>query len=252
MASRTDRRFRRPAPIRIGCSGWEYRHWRGDFYPAGLPRASWLQYYAGRFDTVEINNSFYRLPEPATFVRWRDAVPRGFLFAVKASRYLTHLRKLKAPEDPLRRLFERVGRLEHALGPVLYQLPSRWKPNVERFEHFLAVLPRSVTHVVEFRDPAWYDPGILARLESHGVALCLHDMPGSSTGMWAVGPVVYVRFHGAEASCRDGYPAATLDAWAKWLTDQARSGRRVFVYFNNDAGGHAPRDAAALRARCGV
>ena len=124
--------------IRIGCSGWQYKHWRGDFYPAELPQQEWLGYYAERFDTVEINNTFYRLPEAATFASWGRRAPRGFVYAVKASRYLTHMKKLKDPEDPIRLFFTRAKRLGHAFGPVLYQLPPRWPVNVDRLETFLA------------------------------------------------------------------------------------------------------------------
>jgi uncharacterized protein YecE (DUF72 family) len=236
--------------IRIGCSGWQYQHWRGDFYPAELPQSVWLEYYAERFDTVEINNTFYRLPEAPTFAAWSRRVPRGFLFAVKASRYLTHMKKLKEPDDALARFFERARRLQSSFGPVLYQLPPRWPVNVERFETFLAALPKRRLHAVEFRDPSWYHEDIFALLERHRVALCLHDMAGSASGQRAVGPFVYVRFHGAQ-KYSGRYSDAMLQPWAEWMAAQQRSGRRVFAYFNNDVGGHAPRDAARLREMLG-
>jgi len=134
--------------IRIGTSGWVYAHWRGVFYPADLPQRDWFSFYAGSFDTVEINNSFYRLPPAATFETWRQQAPAGFVYAVKASRYLTHLKKLKDPEAPLTRFFEHAGGLGRTLGPVLYQLPPHWRVNLPRFEHFLASLPAGKTHVV--------------------------------------------------------------------------------------------------------
>ena len=132
--------------IRIGCSGWQYQHWRGSFYPAELPPSRWLEVYAQRFDTVEINNTFYRLPDASTFATWARRVPRRFVFAVKASRYLTHMKKLKEPEDPLRHFFARARHLDRALGPVLYQLPPRFPVNVERLRHFLTVLPPRRRH----------------------------------------------------------------------------------------------------------
>jgi hypothetical protein len=141
--------------IRIGCSGWQYQHWRGDFYPAELPQQQWLEYYAERFDTVEINNTFYRLPEAATFAAWGRRAPRGFLYAVKASRYLTHMKKLKDPGEPIARFFSRASRLRRSFGPVLYQLPPRWPMNLDRFRTFLRVLPRRRRHAVEFREPSW-------------------------------------------------------------------------------------------------
>jgi len=233
--------------IRIGCSGWQYTHWRGDFYPAELPQARWLAYYAQRFDTVEINNTFYRLPEAETFARWAHGAPRGFVYAVKASRYLTHMKKLKDPADPIRRFFTRAKRLARAFGPVLYQLPPRWPVDVERFAAFLKALPRARRHAIEFRDPSWYCDEIYALLERHHVTLCLHDMAGSASGRLAIGPFVYVRFHGTQKYA-GRYADATLDAWADWLARRAAEGRPIYAYFNNDTGGHAPRDAARLRA----
>jgi uncharacterized protein YecE (DUF72 family) len=138
--------------IRIGTSGWVYPHWRDIFYPAELRQADWFGYYAREFDTVEINNSFYRLPAAATFDTWREQAPPGFCYAVKVSRFLTHLKKLKDPEEPIRRFFERASRLGTTLGPLLYQLPPHWKVNLPRFEHFLAALPKGYIHVAEFRD----------------------------------------------------------------------------------------------------
>jgi uncharacterized protein YecE (DUF72 family) len=237
--------------IRIGCSGWQYQHWRGDFYPAELPQSAWLEYYARHFDTVEINNTFYRLPEAPTFAAWRRRAPAGFLFAVKASRYLTHMKKLKQPEEAIERLFTRARHLGGAFGPVLYQLPPRWPVNLDRFTQFLAALPHRRRHAVEFRDPSWYRDDVYAALERYHVALCLHDMPGSASGLLAVGPFAYIRFHGVQRYS-GRYPDAALQRWADWIGAERRGGRPVFAYFNNDVGGHAPRDAARLREIIGV
>ena len=232
---------------RIGCSGWQYKHWRGDFYPAEIPQSRWFEYYAAMFDTVEINNSFYRLPERATFATWAKRAPRRFEFAVKASRFLTHMKKLKDPEEPIDRLFGRMTALGPHLGPVLYQLPPGWTVDVARFRRFLESLPDDARHVVEFRDPSWYDHAIRALMEQHNVALCLHDMPGSATGKDPSGPFVYVRFHGAASKYGGGYSDARLRGWAEWLNARRDEGRDVYAYFNNDIGGHAPRDAVTLR-----
>jgi uncharacterized protein YecE (DUF72 family) len=234
--------------IHIGCSGWQYRHWRGDFYPAGLPASRWLEHYARHFDTVEINNSFYRLPEAATFAAWRRRAPARFRYAVKASRYLTHMKKLKDPEDPLARFFSRAVQLGPSLGPVLYQLPPRWPLNLERLDRFLDALPRRHRHAIEFREPGWYDDRVFERLAKHRVALCLHDITGSASGRLSIGPFVYVRFHGT-SKYSGSYSDDTLEQWAEWLTEQHADGKPVFAYFNNDVGGHAPRDAARLRDR---
>ena len=233
--------------IRIGCSGWQYRHWRGDFYPAELAQTAWLGYYAQHFDTVEINNTFYRLPEAPTFSAWARRAPRGFVYAVKASRYLTHMKKLKDPAEPLARFFSRAGRLGPAFGPVLYQLPPHWPVNLDRLETFLKALPRTRRHAIEFREPSWYSDAVFALLERHKVTLCLHDMAGSASGRLLVGAFVYVRFHGVQ-KYSGRYDDRTLEAWADWLAARSREGRPIYAYFNNDTGGHAPRDAVRLRA----
>jgi uncharacterized protein YecE (DUF72 family) len=233
--------------MRVGCSGWQYKHWRGNFYADDVPLKRWFEHYATVFDTVEINNSFYRLPEESTFADWAARAPRGFLFAVKASRFLTHMKKLKDPEEPIERFFSRARVLGPHLGPVLYQLPPGWKLDRGRLEHFLQALPTRVRHVIEFREPSWYTDAVFALLERHRVTLCLHDMPGSATGRMRVGPSIYVRFHGASGRYDGSYPDARLADWAEWLDRQRTEGADVYVYFNNDVGGHAPRNALVLR-----
>lgn len=235
------------ARVWIGTSGWEYDHWRGAFYPSDLPKNRWLEHYVTHFDTVELNASFYRLPQAITFARWARRVPSRFRFAVKASRYLTHVRRLKDPDEPLDRLWSRARRLGGGLGPMLYQLPPRWLPNRERLEAFLAALPPE-PQAIEFRDRRWYRPEVMALLERAGVALCLHDMAGSATEPRPAGPFVYVRFHGAGAKYAGSYPDAAIEAWAERAAVWAAEGRPVWMYFNNDVGGHAVVDAARLRA----
>jgi len=246
--------------IRIGCSGWQYQHWRGNFYPAELRPSEWFQFYAARFDTVEINNSFYRLPEAETFERWREQAPRPFLYAVKASRYLTHMKKLKDPDDPLDRFFTNARELGRRLGPVLFQLPPRWPINLERFEAFMVALgrctralrssgfSRRLRYVVEFREPSWYDDRVFTLMRRHRVALCLHDMKGSASAKVVVGPFIYVRFHGW-TKYAGRYSDEHLDEWADWLAAHVSKGTDVYAYFNNDVGGHAPHDAIRLRDR---
>jgi uncharacterized protein YecE (DUF72 family) len=233
---------------RVGCSGWQYKHWRGAFYPPELPQSQWFAYYASRFDTVEINNSFYRLPERTTFVSWARRAPMRFEFAVKASRFLTHMKKLKDPREPLQRMFSRMRGLGNRLGPVLYQLPPNFRVDVERLREFIDLLPRDARHVIEFRDPSWYTQDVCDLLDRADVAMCLHDMPGSATGRTRVGPFVYVRFHGADAKYAGTYSKDRLARWAQWLDEQRRAGIDVYAYFNNDVGGHAPRDAVTLRS----
>jgi len=236
-----------PAQIRIGCSGWQYRHWRGDFYPRELPQDRWLEFYAARFDTVELNNSFYRLPEADVFAAWARRSPPGFMIAVKASRYLTHVRRLREPREPLDRLWTRATRLGAHLGPMLYQLPPRWRRNPERLAAFVEAAPRDRRQAVEIRDADWYHPDTYAALERAQMSLCLHDMPGSEAPRRRVGPFVYVRFHGAGAKYGGGYSGQALGAWAGRLAGWASEGVACYAYFNNDIGGHAFRDASRLR-----
>ena len=235
------------AEVHIGCSGWQYRHWKGDFYPADLPQERWLEFYAQRFDTVELNNSFYRLPSADAFAAWQRRAPMRFRFAVKASRYLTHLRKLHEPADPLQLLWSRAARLGDRLGPMLYQLPPRWHRDLDRLRVFLDTIPRDRAQAIEFRDATWYDAKVYRLLGEHRVALVLHDMRGSAAPLEQIGPFVYLRFHGAAGGYAGAYADETLRTWAGRLLEWSTAGLPCWVYFNNDVGGHAPRDATRLR-----
>ncbi len=247
----------------VGCSGWDYPHWRGRFHEAGIPRRLWLEHYASLFDTVELNSTFYRLPSPETFAAWAGRVPDHFRFAVKASRYLTHMKRLRDPAEPLDRLFSHAQHLGHRLGPVLYQLPPRWMPDRERLATFLAALPAEtpgfdgprvgpLAHVIEFRHDVGVTEDVLALLREHGVGLCLHDMPGGPVGAASravTSRTIYVRFHGAKGRYAGRYPDRVLDEWAAFLRPHLEDGRRVHVYFNNDIDAQAPEDARRLHAR---
>jgi uncharacterized protein YecE (DUF72 family) len=248
----------------IGCSGWNYASWKERFYPAGLPTSEWLRYYSTVFNTVEVNNTFYRLPDAATFAAWREQTPDGFVVTIKASRFLTHMKRLRDPKDPLDRLFSRARVLGPRLGPVLYQLPGRFRLDLERLDRFLQALPRQVRtgrrqpaaelpvrHAIEFRDPSWYTPETFDLLERHGVALCLHDKLGSTIREPKVGPFTYVRFHGPSGAYFGSYERGVLETWAKNLRADLRAGRSVYAYFNNDPDAAATRDARALAAAMG-
>ena len=236
---------------RVGCSGWNYASWRGRFYPRDLPVARWLEYYATRFDTVEINNSFYRLPDRSTFASWRTHVPPAFRFTVKASRFLTHMKRLLDPDEPLQRLFSSVSGLGPRLGPVLYQLPPTLAIDLPRLDRFLRALRRSSSgtrlHVVEFRHPSWYIADTFELLTRRRVAMCLHDKLGSVITEPIVGPFVYVRFHGTTGRYHGSYPRRQLDRWAHLFAEQVHRGRRVFAYFNNDPEAVATANALTLR-----
>ena len=237
-----------PAPVRIGCSGWIYKHWRGLFYPEKLPVKRWFGFYAEEFNTVEINNSFYRLPPPQTFEAWRKQAPPGFCYAVKANRFLTQAKKLKDCEEPLARQMASFEALKPRLGPILYQLPPHFRLNLERLESFLRLVPKGVTNVFEFREPSWYTDAVFALLQRYGASFCAHDMPGSASERWAVGPVAYVRFHGGISKYWGRYADEVLLGWADWMRDQAMLGRTVWAYFNNDPEAHAIQDALTLKA----
>ena len=236
--------------VLIGTSGYVYRDWRGRFYPPTLPAPAWLPFYARHFPTVELNNPFYRLPTAAMFRAWRDAVPRGFVFAVKASRFLTHLKRLKDPAAPLRLLLTRARALGPSLGPVLFQLPPQFHANPERLDRFLAALARQrlvprLRAVLEVRHVSWLEPEIIRRLVDADVALALHD----SRQQAVTGPVtadfVYVRRHGYGVT--GNYTRRALAADARAIRRWRAEGRDVYVYFNNDARACAIRNATALR-----
>lgn len=231
--------------IRIGTSGWHYAGWKNVFYPPGLPTGRWLEHYAQTFDTVEINNSFHNMPRPETMNSWRDQTPPGFTFAVKANRYITHLRKLKGPYETLTQFLELADRLKSRLGPILYQLPPHWKQNLERLAGFAEQLPSKYTHVVEFRERDWLGAETYALMERNGLALCVHDLIARHPRR-VTGPIAYVRFHGTHHDYSGGYSRSRLQGWAKWIREVAAT-VDVYAYFNNDIKGHAVRNALTLR-----
>jgi uncharacterized protein YecE (DUF72 family) len=234
--------------IRIGCSGWNYKHWRGPFYPEKMPVKRWFDHYAATFDTVEINNSFYRLPKAETFDKWREQAPPGFTYSVKANRFLTQAKKLKDCAEPLERMLTPVRHLGETLGPILYQLPPRFRLNLERLSEFIDLLPRDLMHIFEFREKSWLTEEVLALLDRSGVSFCVHDMPGSATPRWAAGPIAYIRFHGGEGKYWGRYSDEGLLSWSDWIVEQSRAGRDVWCYFNNDIFAHAIDDALTLRS----
>ena len=236
------------AEIRIGCSGWNYKHWRERFYPKGLPVSRWFAFYAEHFDTVEINNSFYRLPTPETFDKWRKQAPPGFCYAVKANRFLTQAKKLKECEEPLERQMNSFRCLGDRLGPVLYQLPPRLRINLERLESFLKIVPKDVINVFEFREKSWYAPETFDLLDRYGASFCVHDMPGSASERISTGPIAYARFHGGDGKYWGRYSDESLLGWSDWIIAQAQAGRPVWAYFNNDIDGHALHDAQTLKS----
>lgn len=229
--------------LRIGTSGYQYDHWRGLLYPGGLPKARWFERYAERFDTVEINSTFYSLPSAGTMRGWRRRAPAGFLYALKLSRYLTHLKRLAEPKPALRRFAARARLLGDRLGPVLAQLPPGFRRDLPRLEGFLSALDRRWRWALEFRDESWLVDPVYARLRAKGVALCIHDkLPAHPRELTA--DFAYLRFHGRDYSGR--YSRQRLSAEARRIRGLLARGLDVYVYFNNDLGGHAVSDALAL------
>jgi uncharacterized protein YecE (DUF72 family) len=233
---------------RIGCSGWSYRDWRGDFYPPGTPARRWLSHYASVFDTVEVNATFYRLPAVDTVRGWAEQVPDGFLFAVKGSRYLTHMKRLRDAGAGLQRYWGRIEPLREAgrLGPVLWQLPERFERDDETLAAFLAALP-AAEHCFEFRHASWFAADVYALLSEHGAGLALGDdkrreLPAAAPA----GPLAYLRLHYGSRGRDGNYSATELDVWRRRIAAW-RSRRPVFAYLNNDWRGFAPRNALTLR-----
>ncbi len=236
---------------RVGCSGWSYKNWRGVVYPADAPARTWFSLYAERFDTVELNTTFYRLPAASTVESWAAQAPAGFTYAVKLGQFGSHRMKLRDAARWLPNHLDRVDRLGGSLGPNLVQLPPRWRRDVARLDEFLGVAPKALRWAVELRDPSWLHDDVFATLARHGAALCIHDLladhPWELTTDWA-----YVRFHGPralEAKYQGRYGGRrlwrTADRLAGWLGE----GHDVYAYFNNDWDGHAAHDAAWLAGR---
>ena len=239
----------------IGTSGWQYQDWRESFYPKGVAQREWLAFYAERFATVELNNSFYRLPEKANFARWRDQTTDDFVFAVKMSRFLTHLRRLRDPEAPINLFMERAAGLGEKLGPILIQLPPRMPADVERLNAALDRFPKHVRVAVEFRDDSWFEDPVRAVLERHGAALCLADSPHRKTPTWRTTDWGFVRFHEGRALPIPCYGEQALATWAQRIASLWPPEADVFCYFNNDFRACAVRDAitfASLGQQAGL
>jgi uncharacterized protein YecE (DUF72 family) len=240
-----------PCEVRIGTSGWHYKHWRGPFYPEALSAKEMLAWYMARFDTVELNNSFYHLPTAQTFAAWRETTPATFRFAVKGSRYITHRKKLHDPKAALERFLSPVNVLGPKLGPILFQLPPRWSCNVDRLAAFLDLLPKRHRYTFEFRDPSWHVPAVYRALQEHGAAFCVYELDGFLSPIEVTADFVYVRLHGPGRKYQGDYSPAALQHWAERIADWHRTLRAVYVYFDNDQEGFAAKNAAELKCFAG-
>ena len=235
--------------VRVGTSGWQYDDWRGAVYPDELPKRRWLEHYATRFPTVEVNATFYRLAKESTVAQWRDAVPGAFEFVLKGSRFITHQKKLNDPAEALERFFAPLGPVLDRTAAILWQLPGRWRRNAERLDAFLAALPEGYRYAVEFRDDDWFHDEVYEVLDRHGVAnVWLSSALTGSHEPVATGGHVYVRFHGLDPDepYRYDYAREELAPWADRLRDLAERGTPAWAFFNNDHQAHAPRNAATM------
>ena len=233
--------------IFIGTSGWHYKHWNGNFYPDDLKQSAHFDFYAQKFDTVEINNSFYKLPTEKTFAQWKGTAPENFIYAVKANRFITHMKKLKDPRSSVERFFKHVDYLEHKLGPILFQLPPKWRLNVERLKEFLEVLPPGYRYAIEFRESSWYHQDVYDLLTAHNLAFCIYELEHHQSPQVTTADHVYVRLHGPGMKYEGKYSLEDLQTWAgkckMWLAE----GLDVYFYFDNDQHGYAAENALSFK-----
>ncbi len=236
--------------IRIGTSGWNYPHWKGLFYDEEIPKTKWLEFYTRHFSTVEANTTFYHLPKPATVENWRNRSPEGFLWTVKASRYITHMKKLRDPHDSLERFYDAIERFGEKLGPILFQLPPMLKYDEAVFDAFCRALHPGHRYALEVRHADWIRDEVLQDLRDHGIAFCIADTAGRFPYVEAVtADFVYIRLHGSQALYGSDYTEEELQAWAKKIRKWKRD---TYVYFDNDARAFAPKNAARLKEILGA
>jgi uncharacterized protein YecE (DUF72 family) len=235
------------AEIRIGASGWHYKHWVGPVYPERWPASKMLSWYQERFDTVEINNSFYRLPGAHAIGQWRTSTPANFCFSVKGSRYLTHMKKLKDPVPGIEKFFSRMELLKEKLGPVLFQLPPNFGVQPRRLEEFLDALPQWHRYAFEFRDRSWDTPEILQLLRTRNAAYCQYHLAGYQSPPEITADITYIRLHGPGGKYQGSYDDETLGIWARRITEWSRDLKTIYVYFDNDDSGYAALNALRLR-----
>ena len=233
--------------IRIGTSGWHYADWQGRFYPDKLPKSKWLEHYVKHFDTVEINNTFYHQPKEQTFQNWYKQAPKGFLYTIKASRFITHIKRLKDPQEALERFFKGATLLKENLGPILYQLPPSFHKDLDRLRTFLKTLPKKQTAVFEFRHKSWFSQDTYELLNEFNAGFCIHDMPGMKVPRVVTSDTIYIRFHGPTGRYQGNYSKFALRDRAKWIKDNLKGKKAVFCYFNNDYNAYAINNAKTLK-----
>jgi uncharacterized protein YecE (DUF72 family) len=237
--------------VYIGTSGYSYKSWDKRFYPADVPKRLQLEYYSTQFPTVEINATFYRLPSENMVRGWRERVSEDFVYAVKGSRFITHMKKLVNLDGALDKFFDRINPMKPRIGVLLWQLPGMLKKDLPRLDDFLGQLPGSYAHAVEFRHPSWYEDDVFESLRRHDVAHVALSSLGMPMNLSVTSDIVYIRFHGLEGGAAHDYTRKELEPWADACQDQAREGRTVYAYFNNDINVRAPENAKMLMEMVG-
>jgi uncharacterized protein YecE (DUF72 family) len=231
----------------IGTSGWHYDDWRGRFYPEKLPKTKWLEFFSNHFNTLELNNSFYHLPSEAAFHNWYHSSPPDFVFAVKVSRFVTHIKRLKDCADAIDNFMSRARLLKEKLGPLLYQLPPGLHRDDARLEAFLTKLPPDLKHAIEFRHQSWFTEEVFDMLRYNHVGFCVFDMPKLTSPLLATAGFAYVRFHGRQGLYSSRYTDAEMADWAKKINVLSKKLEAVYIYFNNDVSGYALENARTIR-----
>lgn len=238
---------KRKGKVYIGTSGWHYKHWTGTFYPENLKGSRQFDHYKMNFSTVEINNSFYKLPSEKTFRQWYLAAQKDFIYAIKASRFITHLKKLDVKDDSISLLLSRINFLEEKLGPILFQLPPGWMVNADRFREFLEKIPKGYRYTFEFRNSSWYKKEIYELLKQHNCAFCIYELAGHISPKEVTADFVYIRLHGPGDKYQGSYTTATLKKWAADIKQWMNNGLDIYVYFDNDQEGFAAFNAIKLQ-----
>lgn len=234
--------------VKIGCCGFLYDHWKGTFYPDELSRKQWLEYYCKKFSTVELDVAFHSVPEKETFSQWYSETPDNFILSLQGSRFITHVKKLKSPIEPLDVFFSRTNALKEKLGVILWQFPPDFKADIEKLRNFVeALVPHKVKNTFEFRDKSWLTKRVFSLLEKNNISLCISDWPEFLCDLPATADFVYIRRYGVERKDISCYSAEQIKADAKTVSRFIKLGKDVYIYFNNDVMGHAPKNARGLR-----
>ena len=233
--------------IYIGTSGWDYKHWEKVFYPEDLNTKEWFNYYSKNFNSVEINNTFYNLPDKQIIKVWKNNAPENFVYAIKASRYITHMKKLKDPKKSVKNFFNTIRILENKIGIVLFQLPPYWKFNKERLKNFLNQLPSEFSYAFEFREHSWWNDDTYELLNKHNAAFCIYNMPEEETPRKVTSDTIYIRLHGTKQKYSGSYSPKEISGWKRWIENRIEKVKVVYVFFNNDDKGFAVQDALKLK-----